>query len=47
MAVSLLPLRSCCARVTNAPYSAGDVFLKNAYYSTDVGKNEISLAKLV
>lgn len=25
----------------------GDVFLKNAYFSTDVGKNEISLAKLV
>lgn len=25
----------------------GDVFLKNAYFSTDVGKNQISLAKLV
>jgi len=25
----------------------GDVFLKNAYFSTDVGKNSISLAKLV
>ncbi|KAF8529808.1 aspartic peptidase domain-containing protein [Gautieria morchelliformis] len=25
----------------------GDVFLKNAYFSTDVGKNTISLAKLV
>jgi hypothetical protein len=25
----------------------GDVFLKNAYYSTNVGKNQISLAKLV
>jgi len=26
---------------------AGDVFLKNAYFSTDVNKNQISLAKLV
>ncbi|KAG6854390.1 hypothetical protein C0991_007381 [Blastosporella zonata] len=25
----------------------GDVFLKNAYFSTDVGKNTVSLAKLV
>jgi hypothetical protein len=25
----------------------GDVFLKNAYFSTDVGKNQLSLAKLV
>ena len=25
----------------------GDVFLKNAYFSTDVTKNQISLAKLV
>jgi len=25
----------------------GDVFLKNAYFSTDIGKNQISLAKLV
>ncbi|GJE85515.1 acid protease [Phanerochaete sordida] len=25
----------------------GDVFLKNAYFSTDTGKNQISLAKLV
>jgi hypothetical protein len=25
----------------------GDVFLKNAYFSTDVGKNTLSLAKLV
>ena len=25
----------------------GDVFLKNAYFSVDVGKNAISLAKLV
>ena len=26
---------------------AGDVFLKNAYFSTNVGKNTIQLAKLV
>jgi Eukaryotic aspartyl protease len=25
----------------------GDVFLKNAYFSTDVGRNTLSLAKLV
>lgn len=32
-------LISCISQV-------GDVFLKNAYFSTDVGKNQISLAKL-
>lgn len=31
----------------NTQWLVGDVFLKNAYYSTNVGKNEISLAKLV
>lgn len=25
----------------------GDVFLKNAYFSTDVAKNTVTLAKLV
>lgn len=32
---------------SNTEWLVGDVFLKNAYYITDVGKNEISLAKLV
>ncbi|KAJ7056627.1 acid protease [Mycena amicta] len=32
---------------SNTQFLIGDVFLKNAYYSTDVGKNAISLAKLV
>ncbi|KAF7375155.1 Acid protease [Mycena sanguinolenta] len=32
---------------SNTEWLVGDVFLKNAYYSTDVGKNTVSLAKLV
>jgi len=32
---------------SDTEWLVGDVFLKNAYYSTDVGKNQISLAKLV
>jgi len=32
---------------SNTQFLVGDVFLKNAYYVTDVGKNAISLAKLV
>jgi len=32
---------------SNTQWLVGDVFLKNAYYSTDVGKNAISLAGLV
>ncbi|KAF7292744.1 Acid protease [Mycena indigotica] len=32
---------------SDTQFLVGDVFLKNAYYSTDVGKNAISLAKLV
>ncbi|KAJ7678536.1 aspartic peptidase domain-containing protein [Mycena rosella] len=32
---------------SDTEWLVGDVFLKNAYYSTDVGKNTISLAKLV
>ena len=38
-----------CERLANACLfsKVGDVFLKNAYYSTDVTKNQISLAKLV
>ena len=35
------------ADMTNSSRSVGDVFLKNAYYSTNVNKNQISLAKLV
>ncbi|CAL1716788.1 unnamed protein product [Somion occarium] len=31
----------------DAEWLVGDVFLKNAYFSTDVTKNQISLAKLV
>jgi len=30
-----------------APWLVGDVFLKNVYFSTNVDKNSISLAKLV
>ncbi|EJF64597.1 acid protease [Dichomitus squalens LYAD-421 SS1] len=33
--------------VDDVTWLVGDVFLKNAYYSTDVTKNQISLAKLV
>ena len=29
------------------PYSLGDVFLKNAYFSHNVDQDQISLAKLV
>jgi len=32
---------------SDTEWLVGDVFIKNAYYSTDVGKNQISLAKLV
>ncbi|KAJ7178850.1 acid protease [Mycena crocata] len=32
---------------SDTEWLVGDVFLKNAYYSTDVGKNTVSLAKLV
>jgi len=32
---------------SDTEWLVGDVFLKNAYYSTDVGTNQISLAKLV
>jgi len=32
---------------SDTEWLVGDVFLKNAYYSTDVGKNTLSLAKLV
>jgi len=32
---------------SNTQWLVGDVFIKNAYYVTDVGKNTISLAKLV
>ncbi|KAJ6631021.1 aspartic peptidase A1 [Mycena sp. CBHHK59/15] len=32
---------------TDTEWLVGDVFLKNAYFSTDVGKNTLSLAKLV
>ncbi|KAJ7510363.1 acid protease [Mycena galericulata] len=31
---------------SDTEWLVGDVFLKNAYYSTDVGKNQIQLAKL-
>ncbi|KAJ7722740.1 acid protease [Mycena maculata] len=31
---------------SDTEWLVGDTFLKNAYYSTDVGKNQISLAKL-
>ncbi|KAF8207187.1 aspartic peptidase domain-containing protein [Mycena galopus ATCC 62051] len=31
---------------SDTEWLVGDVFLKNAYYSTDIGKNAISLAKL-
>ena len=45
MAVSpLSPFRH--TRMSDNPYSLGDVFLKNAYFSHNVDKNEINLAKL-
>lgn len=36
-----------CDRALTFARQVGDVFLKNAYFSTDVGQNQISLATLV
>ncbi|KAF7976588.1 hypothetical protein HWV62_2237 [Athelia sp. TMB] len=47
------PTGTCTSGISSGEIGAatewlvGDVFLKNAYFSTDVGKNQISLAKLV
>lgn len=46
------PAGTCTSGISSGAIGAatewlvGDVFLKNAYFSTDVGKNQISLAKL-
>lgn len=47
------PTGTCTSGISSGEIGAatewlvGDVFLKNAYFSTDVAKNQISLAKLV
>jgi len=47
------PTGNCISGITSGniggatEWLVGDVFLKNAYFSTDVGKNTVSLAKLV
>jgi len=47
-----IPTILSCSEVSNvrplsdAPFQAGDVFLKNVYFSTDESKDQISIAKL-
>lgn len=47
------PQGDCVSGITSGniggatEWLVGDVFLKNAYFSTDVNKNTVSLAKLV
>lgn len=47
------PTGDCVSGITSGDiggpeeWLVGDVFLKNAYFSTDVSKNTVSLAKLV